>query len=84
MATKKKPAAKKVAKKKPATEKGSRPKGKRLKLKKFPKKPKRSASAESLKKYFKRCEEIKRENLKKITIEKMRQALLKKLKNYKP
>ena len=76
--------SKKATTKKAAPEKGSRPKSKKLKLKKFPKKPKRSASAESLKKYFKRCEEIKRENLKKITIEKMRQALLKKLKNYKP
>jgi hypothetical protein len=81
---KKKAAVKKKVAKKTAPEKGSRPKGRKLKLKKLPKKPKRSASVESLKKFFKRCDEIKRENAKKQAVEKMRQVLLKKLKNYKP
>ena len=80
MATKKKPAKKKV----PAKAKTKvKARGKKVKLKKYPKEPRRTASVEVLKTYFKRCADVDRENAKKLNAEKLRLSLVKKLQNHK-
>lgn len=51
----------------------------KYKLKKYPKKPKASASLETMKKYLDRCKEIDRENAQMQKDKKQRETLKKKI-----
>lgn len=56
----------------------------KLTLRKYPKKPKASASADTIKNYFARCKEIDKENAAKKREHSERESLARKLKNFRP
>lgn len=56
----------------------------KLVLRKYPKKPKASASAATIQNYFARCKEVDAENAKRKREHSEREALVRKLKTFKP
>jgi len=56
----------------------------KLVLKKYPKKPKLSASSETIKNYFARCAEVDRDNAARKTEHNNQKALAEKLRRFKP